>query len=344
MITKHKLAALSFIASSIVQSRYSVFNCEENRLLPFTDLQVDDYILSSEENTETVELMKCLKVTKLVNTIERNSKTGEAQDNWLFDLENGSSFSMDLNNLEERSNTCESSETGENLCGGMSGSSELSEKARKCSSHDYEPQCTKLYAQWPANQLSKSKKSCNRRKRQGCSRNSYTRPIRRQNHPRKRQYNQNRRPNYQKPRCDTNSPYFQKARENSRKNNYCDGTTCFTSKFIVNRQQCSWHTKTDSYPDPSARDDYDDYSDDYTGDYGFTGPNSGYSPCSGSSGSNKHDDNNYGSYGNPPSSSSGCHGKTNVFVNDDDYNTGYDDGGNGGGSMGSYVCKKKHAL
>jgi len=343
---KHKLlsATLGCIASSTIQSRYSVFNCEENRLAPFTDLQVGDYILSSEINIDHVELMKCLKITKLVNTIEKKSKTAEAQDNWEFDLENGSSFSMDLNNLEERSSTCENSERGENLCGGMSGSTELSEKARKCVNSDFDAHCPKIYAQWPANQISKSKKSCNRRnKRQDCSRkNPYTRQISRQN-----KYRGIGKHYYHTPpnRCDTNSPSIQRARANSKRNNYCNGTTCYTSNFILNHRDCSWYTTVDSYPDPSASNNYDDYTDDY----GYTGPNSGYSPCSGSSGSNNDNNHNKNSYGNPPSSSSGCHGKTNVYVNDDDYNNGYDDnnyGGNGGrGSMGSYACsKKKHAF
>merc|ERR1711935_372056 len=332
LIMKHKLlsASLGFIASSTVQSRYSIFNCEENRLRPFTDLQVGDYILSSEMNTDHVELMKCLRVTKLVNKVEEKSKTNEAQDKWEFDLENGSSFSMDLNDLEERSVTCENSESGENLCGGMSGSTELSEKARKCADGDFDPtfDCPRIYAQWPANQISKSKSSCNRRRnlRRNCSRGNqgYTQkisrqgPQRRQQYPRRRQHNQNnRKQHYQQPRqCDPNSRTIQEAGAKSNKV-ICNGGWCYTSRFTLNQYDCSWSIDPDtSYPDPNARNSSDDYPD-----YGYTGATSRSSPCS------------------------GCgHGKTNIYVNDDDYQQN-DNNNYGGGSMGAVACgKKKHAF
>ena len=150
-------------ASSVFASRYSLFSCTDNQLVEFTDLQVGDYVLSSEINKHHVELMKCLKIIKLKNVIsgKKSDHRDIYENKWLFDLENGSSFDMNLSNLTDKTKECKDYGTKsifKNRCGGMSSDRQLSEFARRCTNGN----C--LYAQWPAIDNKKSKsykmKSC----------------------------------------------------------------------------------------------------------------------------------------------------------------------------------------
>jgi len=208
-----------------------------------------------------------------------------------------------------------------------------------------------LYAQWPANGVTKSK-SCNSHRKGGsCGGRSpsyttyYPTQVRVKKYPSRRKIYRSK--NRQRYNYKPTQPYryqtnYQPTTSYYRTNSYqepgpsrnslkngCDGSRCWDSHKNVNPDG-SWSTQTSWKPDNNN-----------SNGYGYTGYDSGYSPCSKSV--------SYDSYGNP-TNSGGCssgHGPTQVYVNDDNYgynNNNYNNGGGGGGSMGGYACsKKKHA-